>query len=224
MASMAGSSRAAASWTTHRPFPASGTDVKTSSHVSGRPMGSVVEVEVARRALLEPEPIVLRRLLEELRRALEDVAVLGLGLRRCVGVVLDHGLRLGRRVLHRGLVDRALDVPSDRLGFRLRLRLRLEDRLRLRLRLEDRLRLEIEVGLRPELDLGLRLRRLRGAADRTERLALLARDLAGIGSVAPLELEVLANGVVQQAHIGRSLEQGSERVVALSPHRAILSG
>src|SRR4051794_13043896 len=200
MASMAASSRSSASWTTHRPFPASGTDVKTSSHVSGRPMGSVVEVEVARRTLLEPEPIVLRRLLEELRGALEDVAVL----------VLDHGLRLGRRVLHRGLVDRALDVLCDRLGFRLR--------LGFRRRLRRRLRLDIEVGLGLELDLGLRLRRLRGAADRTERLALLARDVAGIGSVAPLELEVLANGVVQQAHKGQSLEQGSERVVALSPH------
>src|SRR4051794_30577157 len=171
MASMAASSRSSASWTTHRPLPASGTDVKTSSHVSGRPMGSVVEVEVARRALLEPEPIVLRRLLEELRRALEDVAVLvELGLRLRLGLGL--GIRLRRRVLHRRLVDRAVDVPRDRL----------------RLRLGLGLGLEIEVGLRLELDLGLRLRRLRGAADRTERLALLARDLAGIGSVAPLEL------------------------------------
>src|SRR4051794_27862390 len=38
----------------------------------------LVEVEVARGALLEPEPVVLRRLLEELRRLLEDVLTLGL--------------------------------------------------------------------------------------------------------------------------------------------------
>ena len=35
-----------------------------------------VEVEVARRLLLEPEPVVLRRLLEEVRRVLEHVGVL----------------------------------------------------------------------------------------------------------------------------------------------------
>ena len=44
--------------------------------------GSAVEVEVLRRALLEPEPVVLRRVLQELRCLLEHVLVLagGIGL------------------------------------------------------------------------------------------------------------------------------------------------
>src|SRR5215211_6669384 len=37
----------------------------------------LIEVEVARRLLLEPEPVVLRRLLEEVRRVLEEVGVVG---------------------------------------------------------------------------------------------------------------------------------------------------
>ena len=39
---------------------------------------SAVEVEVARRPLLEPQPVVIRRVLEELRRLLEHVFALGL--------------------------------------------------------------------------------------------------------------------------------------------------
>src|SRR4051812_50077234 len=38
----------------------------------------LVPVEVARRLLLEPEPVVLGRLLQELRRLLEDVLAVGL--------------------------------------------------------------------------------------------------------------------------------------------------
>src|SRR5260370_26819429 len=47
----------------------------------------LVEVEVARRALLEPEPVVLRSLLQEVRRLLEHVIVLG-GLRLLAGRVI----------------------------------------------------------------------------------------------------------------------------------------
>ena len=45
--------------------------------------GSAVEVEVARRALLEPEPVVVGRVLEEFRRLFEDVVLVltgGIGL------------------------------------------------------------------------------------------------------------------------------------------------
>ena len=35
----------------------------------------LIEVEVARRLLLEPEPVVLRGLLQEVRRVLEDVGI-----------------------------------------------------------------------------------------------------------------------------------------------------
>src|SRR4051812_35734106 len=41
----------------------------------------IVEVEVARRLLLEPEPVVLRRLLEEVGRLLEHVLLARLGIR-----------------------------------------------------------------------------------------------------------------------------------------------
>src|SRR3954470_6842722 len=47
---------------------------------------SGVEVEVARRLLLEPEAVVLRRLLEEVRRLLERVL---LGLRLGLGLVVE---------------------------------------------------------------------------------------------------------------------------------------
>ena len=52
-----------------------------------------VEIEVARRLLLEPQPVVLRRLLQEVRRLLEHV--LALGRRLGGGRVLDR--RAGRR-------------------------------------------------------------------------------------------------------------------------------
>jgi hypothetical protein len=39
----------------------------------GRGRGLIVEVEVAGRALLEPQSVVLRRVLEELRGLLENV-------------------------------------------------------------------------------------------------------------------------------------------------------
>src|SRR5687767_8048177 len=82
-----------ASWTTASWLPVSGVDVKTSSHVTGRRTSaprSLVEVEVARRALLEPQAVVVGRLLEKLRRLLEHV----LGL-----VVRGHDVAVGLRGL-----------------------------------------------------------------------------------------------------------------------------
>src|SRR5215217_6542253 len=56
----------------------------------GRPgsSGCLVEVEVARRLLLEPEPVVLRGVLKEVGRVLEDVLVPGVGIRQEHIVVL----------------------------------------------------------------------------------------------------------------------------------------
>jgi hypothetical protein len=61
--------------------------------------GLIVEVEVARRALLEPQPVVLRRVLQELGRLLENVVIFPrrrtpgtstfLGLAAATGGVLD---------------------------------------------------------------------------------------------------------------------------------------
>ena len=39
-----------------------------------------------------------------------------------------------------------------------------------------------------------------GPADRTERLGLQGRDLSRVGPVTALELQVLADGVVEQSH------------------------
>src|SRR4051794_32100758 len=100
---MVSSATPSASWTTASWLPAIGVDVNTSSQVSGCSPAS--EIEVARRALLEPEPVVLRGLLQELRRLLEDVLglVVVLGLRLGAGGGADLvGVELARRLRGRG--------------------------------------------------------------------------------------------------------------------------
>src|SRR5690606_23120216 len=77
--------------------------------------GSVVEVEVARRALLEPEPVVLGRVLEEVRRLLEDVVLGGSVGERLLRLVGPR-LLLGRRRL--GLGSLRLDLGLLRLDRR----------------------------------------------------------------------------------------------------------
>ena len=79
-ASIVPSSRSSASWTTASGLPAIAVAVKTSTQVSAcaRAAPPGLEVEVARGLLLEPEPVVLRRLLEELGRLLQHVLALGL--------------------------------------------------------------------------------------------------------------------------------------------------
>src|SRR3954454_906144 len=86
----------------------------TSVVESGAP--SAVEVEIARRALLEPEPIVLGRLLQELGCLLQHV--LGLALLRGAAFGLgDVGRREGlRRLSARRLLPDGLVV--GRLGWR----------------------------------------------------------------------------------------------------------
>src|SRR3954452_23728088 len=108
---------------TARPLPASGVDVKTSSQVSRRlrPTGcAALEVEVLGWLLLEPEPVVLRGLLQELGGLLELVLA-GLlvgghdvGRRRrwrVAGLVVALGLvELGRRELAGLLMQQRIAV------------------------------------------------------------------------------------------------------------------
>ncbi len=80
-------------------------------------LGSAVEVKVARRALLEPEPVMLRRVLEELRCLLEHVLGLGLVFGRIVGggrrgSLVDARLLIG---LEARLGDVLLNVELGRL-------------------------------------------------------------------------------------------------------------
>src|SRR3954447_17074274 len=96
------------------------------------PLHLLAEIEVARRLLLEPEPIVLRRVLKELRRLLQHVLVLT---RLALGAL--------RRLPRRRLVDvRVLDgrVPDRRVvdGCGLERRVRRRGR-RLRPLAEDRI-------------------------------------------------------------------------------------
>src|SRR5687768_10794716 len=62
--------------------PTSAPDQALADTCPGSRIGrhDLVEVEVPRRLLLEPEPVVLRRLLEEVRCVLEHVGVARLGL------------------------------------------------------------------------------------------------------------------------------------------------
>src|SRR5205085_3122560 len=97
-ASIVASSMSSASCTTASWLPVRGIDVKTSSHVTGRRTRLLVEVEVAGRALLEPQAVVVGRLLEELGRLLEQVLASGRGRGRCGGRLVGDRRRLvGRR-------------------------------------------------------------------------------------------------------------------------------
>src|SRR4051794_4452303 len=77
---------------------------------------SAVEVEVARRLLLEPEPVVLGRLLEEVRRLLEHVLVglLGGGLLRGRLLVVVEAPLVGPAAGGGGLRGRRGDVLRGR--------------------------------------------------------------------------------------------------------------
>src|SRR4051794_11204315 len=95
---MTSSSSPSASCTTASPLPERRSDVKTSSRVKRwRPNSGalLVEVEVPWRALLEPEPVVLRGLLQEVRRLLQQVLALLVGRHVIAGRDGDD-LRVGR--------------------------------------------------------------------------------------------------------------------------------
>src|SRR3954470_12687530 len=158
----------------------------------------LIPVEVSGWLLLEPETVVLGRLLEEVRRLLEHVVVLvpRAGGRR--GARLE---RLVRRYFVLVLVEPRVLVVARRLRGRRFLgdaRLPLGELVDGRGLLEGRRLVDRRRrGFRLWGDLGLGLgRRLRGALrlrelvalPRTERLLFLARDIVRIGSVFALEL------------------------------------
>src|SRR5579875_491526 len=87
----------------------------------GLPTASAVEIEVARRALLEPETVVIGGVLEELGGFLEHVLVVGgFGgpgrvVARMLGLVLLGGGALGVVLRGRRDVDRAHDLGAMRI-------------------------------------------------------------------------------------------------------------
>src|SRR3954453_2460619 len=179
-----------ASWTTASPLPWKRSALKTSSQVKRCPAihrsaygrRLLIEVEVARRLLLEPEAVVLGRLLEELRRLLEHVLATRLG------IGLDHvGIGRPRRglVLER-VVDRDLvGLVEPRLGLR-----RLLHGGHLRQGLRGRRGRGSRLGGKRDLGRSLLGRRLlRGLRRRLRRrlLALGPRELAAAaGARRPL--------------------------------------
>src|SRR5260370_26383301 len=68
-----------------RPEPGSSCPLSTDLPCSCARGGLLVEVEVAWRTLLEPEPVVVRRVLQELRRLLDHVVFLRPSLRIALG-------------------------------------------------------------------------------------------------------------------------------------------
>ena len=229
-----------ASWTTARPLPASGRDVKTSSQVSR----CWLEVEVLRRLLLEPEPVVLGRLLEELRRLLEHVLararrrrptsasrrrarrrlggrrrlVLGLVRARPGASGLDGCRRLGGGAgVDSGAVCRsssaaALGLAAGAASAGARRSCRSGGRRLVRRR--SRARSAASAGSAPASSGATGSRRARA-----EGLVLEAGDLARVGAVPALELEVLVDRVVEQSH-GHQTLAGRPSYSRVEPPRA----
>ena len=184
--------------------PERGGDPRTGVHTRGP--GLLVEVEVPRRLLLEPEPVVLRRLLEELRRLLEHV------------LARPGGSSAGG--LSRASKPRVGVSPvGGRLGLRFGLGLGCDSGSGCGLDAASAGR-----GCR----LGLRLASASGSAAASgsgsagcsrragpKRLLLLVLHLVLRRPVSPLQLEVLADGIVENAHRGRSLEHAMTAVAPL---------
>src|SRR4051794_46060 len=206
----------ARAWRSARSGPAAGPVAGSSSRVTlgvGRPRlrrrrrrvpgDDVLEVEVARGLLLEPEPVVLGRLLEELGGLLQHVVAVGL----LVGG--DDVARI--RALGLGVLERHRAGPAGRLR-RWRVGLAGEvlvvDGLLLvggLLDLVARARVVL-VGVLAGRTLAGRLRGV--AADGAQRLALLAGHVARVGAVPAPELEMVADRVVQQSHRAPTLAGG----------------
>ena len=169
--------------------------------------GLLVPVEVARRLLLEPEPFVLRRLLQELRRLLELVrAAAPRRARRPRSAARAAGSSRGgsasgaaRAPGRRGPRPPRGPPPGSGSGTAASGSSSSSPRRgRLLGRPRPRPRAPRPRGASAASPSGCaNSARCGGGA---ERLALLARDLLGIGAVAALELQVLPNGVVEQAH------------------------
>ena len=191
----------------------------------------LVPVEVARRRLLEPQPVVLGRLLEEVRRLLQHV----LGGRLAGSRRRRAGARAPRRRAPRRARRRATDPrrssaagaggssaagssASTSNGSRSSAGVGLG---RVRRGLVRRGRRGLGLG-RLRLG-GLRLRRLRelgAAARRRAPRAPGARPRPGSAPWRALELEMLADGVVEQSH-APNLPSRLQRYSAL--HRPVLA-
>ncbi len=77
--------------------------------------------------------------------------------------------------------------------------------------------LGVERRWRGRLFVGELLRAGRPASHGAERLALQARHVARVGTAEPLQLEVLANGIVKQSH--REQKPYLARTVLFLPER-----
>src|SRR5947209_1299527 len=169
----------------------------------------VVEVEVARGALLEPEPVVVRRVLEEVRRLLEHVLApsgLGQALARLGHVAF--GARCGRGcylrtrrgfgpLARRWGIDLRLGATVERSGLRwgipaIRNRVQPVGHLLFR---------RIASGDGTFLVHQRAWRIVRCPSNRTQRLTLQTVDVRGVGAPAALQLEVLAGGLVESTPV-----------------------
>jgi hypothetical protein len=225
---------------TASPLPARRTSVKTSSSVYRY---SAVEIEIAGRLLLEPEPVVVRRVLKEFGRLLEDVvALLALLLLDLAGYVVLGGLLAVIEGLLRGVGLRLLarrrglgPLPGGRadgsrsghgaLGPGRRA-------LRFVIALQGVVPLRFAVGV-VELVLDSLLQAtlevvdgclIYGhffwfAAHRTKRVTLGALDLRGVGAAAALQVQVLADRIVQQTHGDKAYSPLNTFAVCADPRR-----
>jgi hypothetical protein len=208
---------------------------------------SAVEIEIAWRLLLEPEPVVVGRVLKEVGRFLEDVVALlarflldragnvVLGsllavIERLLGrvglpfLVLRHGLvtSLGR-CADRSWTDHGRLAPGRR-GLRLRLRLVLVlprvIPLRLAVSVGELVLDTVTVG--PDVFPDGRL--ILGGFSRfaphwTKRLMLGALDLRRVGAAAALQVKVLADRIVQQTHVCKAYSPLNTFAVCADPRR-----
>src|SRR4051812_642754 len=243
-----------ASCTTASALPCSRLAVNTSTTVYRHGVKDtsalLVEVEVARGALLEPQAVVLRRLLEEVGGLLQHV-IAAFPVRGLVRRIDPRRGELGRRLLARRVEGVAAIVQHGLAALRRR---GLTPILRRGVAtvLEDGLATVLEDGLvalvGPRLVVpalaeagrngagllrGVVVRRAvvreRGLVRltgepahprRAERVLLLASDLDRVGAPAALEVEMLADGVVEQSH--RSSTAYSALTVRFFPARFAL--
>src|SRR3954453_18463651 len=205
-----------ASCTTASALPCSRLAVNTSTTVYRHGVKDtsalLVEVEVARGALLEPQAVVLRRLLEEVGGLLQHVFA-AFPVRILVGLARSRQGELRRRLVRRRLRSVAAVVEHGLAPI-------VQDRLVALVRPGVLVRLVGEAGgdragplrgvlvrgqgvVRPRVVREPGLLRLAGEAPCprwAERFVLLASDLDRVGTPAALEVEMLADGVVEQSH------------------------
>jgi hypothetical protein len=206
---------------------------------------SAVEIEIAWRLLLEPEPVVVGRVLKEVGRFLEDVVALlaRFLLDRAGNVVLGSLLAVIERlvsrvglsflVLRHGLVtslgrraDRSWSghgrLATGQRGLWLRLVLVLPRVIPLRLAVSVGELVLDTVTVGPDVFPDGRL--ILGGFSRfaphwTKRLMLGALDLRRVGAAAALQVKVLADRIVQQTHVCKAYSPLNTFAVCADPRR-----